>query len=111
MPTFTPTPIPQCDEFYVSKNLFVPSQGAVSMYVAYCSYPGPYSLKVYNTAGEFIRDLSADYHDPTYLNNPIMHPYFWNGTNYGNNPCASGIYILYLVEPFDRKIKSLVLVR
>jgi hypothetical protein len=25
--------------------------------------------------------------------------------------CASGVYILYLIEPYDRKMKKIVLIR
>ena len=117
IPSPTPTSVSQCDTFYVSQNLFVPSKGPVSIYVDYCNFPGPYSLKVYNTAGEFIRDLSQDSTPPmnppppTYLTSQLPpQTYHWDGTNYGNNLCSSGVYILYLVEPLDRKIKRIILV-
>jgi hypothetical protein len=80
--------------------------------VACCSYPGPYSLKVYNTAGEFIRDLSKDAGNPTYLTG-LLPPqaYPWDGTNFANNPCASGVYVFELEEPIGRKVRKIVLVR
>ncbi len=109
----TPTLVPQ-DIFYVNQNVFVPSPSApLSIYVGYNYYPGSYSLKIYNTAGEFIRDLGKDANPPSpnYLKGPIMQPYYWDGTNYANNKCASGVYILYLIEPFDRKIKKVLLVQ
>jgi len=110
--TFTPTPTvpPVNDVFYINQNLFQPSSGPLSMFVGYNQYPGRYSLKIYNTAGEFIRDLSKDYGDPDNLIQPVQHPYFWDGKNSGGNDCASGIYIFYLIEPFDRKIKKVLLV-
>jgi hypothetical protein len=35
----------------------------------------------------------------------------WNGTNKYGNPCASGVYIFSLREPFDHKIKRILLIR
>lgn len=104
--TFTPTP-PSVDIFQVSQNLLRPSQGSVSIYVSYNSYPGPYSLKIYNSAGEFIATLDKG---PT-LNSPINETYTWDGKNRFGAPCASGVYIFYLIEPFDRKVKRILLVR
>ncbi len=110
-PTVTLTPtatIPYEDNFYVSQNVFRPAQGPLSIFVGYSQFPGPYSLKIYNTAGEFIKALVPN----QTANQPITYagpP--WNGTNYANNPCASGIYLIYLVEPLDHKMKKVLLVR
>ena len=109
-PTNTATPtatLPFFDTFYVSKNVFDPStNGSVSIYVGYSSYPGEYSLTIYNTAGEAITQL-----DPTHnLTNFVMKSYFWDGKNKNGGPCASGVYLLYLVEPYDRKLKRLILI-
>jgi len=79
---------------------------SVSIYVAYSKVPGEYSLRIYNSAGEHILNL-----DTKYLNSTITQSYLWDGTNKYGDPCASGVYILYLIEPFDRKIKRLLLVR
>jgi hypothetical protein len=95
----------------VDHNSFNPSQGPVSIEVQYTVFPGNYSLKVYNTAGEFIRDLSKDGNDPPTLSAPISQWYPWYGTNYKNDKCASGVYIFYLTEPYQKKIKKVVLVR
>jgi hypothetical protein len=110
-PTNSPTPtatLPTFDEFYVNKNVFnPPTDGSVSIYVGYSSYPGPYSLCVYNSAGEAITQL-----DPTQtITNVVMKSYFWDGKNRYGQPCASGVYLLYLVEPFDKKLKRLILLR
>jgi hypothetical protein len=116
-PTITPTPtdtatptatLPTFDEFYVNKNVFnPPTDGSVSIYVGYSSYPGPYSLSVYNTAGEAITQL-----DPSQtITNVVMKSYFWDGKNKYGQPCSSGVYLLYLVEPFDKKLKRLILLR
>jgi hypothetical protein len=90
----------------VNKNFFNPAQGAVSIEVDYSQYPGPYSLMIYNTAGEHIRTL-----DSKQLSSPVSQWYYWDGTNKYNAHCASGEYILYLIEPFGRKIKRVILVR
>lgn len=106
--TFTPTPPPaQADIFFISQNLMNPALGPVSIYVAYTLYPGEYSLKVYNSAGEFIKDIA-----PTQqLNAPVFKSYTWDGTNRYGNPCASGVYLIYLVEPTEKKFRRILLAR
>lgn len=109
-PTFTPTPTPTpytVDIFTADKNIFVPSQDKfVTLNVQYSQVPGPYSLRIYNTAGEHIKDLDSMY--STVL---INKTYQWDGTNKFGEPCASGLYIIYLLEPFNRKVKKLILIR
>lgn len=100
-PTVTPTPV-YADVFYVSKNLFV-SSDSVSIFVDYTKIPGDYGLYIYNSAGEHIKTL-----DSQHLTAPISQSYHWDGTNKNGNTCASGVYILYLIEPFDRKIKKVL---
>ncbi len=105
-PTVTYTPVP-VDVFYADKNMFSPtSDKAVSITVAYNQYPGEYSLRIYNTAGEHIKTLDAKR-----LNAPVNQTYTWDGTNKNGDACASGVYIFYLIEPFNRKIKRILLVR
>ena len=105
--TCTPTPSPVfINIFYVSQNLFNPASGAVSLFVEYNHYPGEYSLRVFNSAGELIKNL-----DSHYMNGPVDQPYRWDGTNNAGDKCASGVYILYLIEPFDRSLKRILLVR
>jgi flagellar hook assembly protein FlgD len=95
------------DVFNVNLNVFnTTTQGSVSIYVGYSQAGTPYSLKVYNSAGEFIMDLSQKD-----TSTPIFTSYLWNGRNFRGDACASGIYILYLVEPYDRKLKRLILIR
>lgn len=105
-PTITPTPMPQEDSFYVDQNAFHADQRPVSIYVGYTKFPGNYSLWVYNTAGEHIKTL-----DNQYQTAPIHKSYLWDGTNKYGEKCASGVYILYLVEPFDTKSKRVILLR
>ncbi len=105
-PTETYTPIPYFDEFYVGKNVFIPSQGSVSIFVANSAYPGPYSLKIYNSAGEHIKTL-----DDRHLDYSYIQSYSWDGTNKNNDKCASGIYIFKLTEPYGSKLKRIILIR
>ena len=92
----------------MDKNLYRPaSDSPVSIYIDYTAYPGEFGLWIYNTAGEHIQTLVP----PVNLAGPINKSYFWDGTNKRGDACASGVYILYLVEPFDRKLKKILLVR
>ena len=109
---FTPTPTPtstpalSCDTFYVSKNILVSGQGAVTLQVDSCQYPGPFSLKIYNSAGEHIKTL-----DDRRLFAPLRQTYSWDGTNKNGSFCASGVYVLFLVEPAGTKTKRIIWVR
>jgi hypothetical protein len=94
------------DVFYVSKNMFNPSAGPVSIHVEYNKFPGDYEFWIYNTAGEHIRTL-----DSTYLTAPYTADYTWDGRNKYGDVCASGTYIFYLVEPRDVKHRRILLVR
>ena len=105
--TCTPTPTPPtADIFEIFENILRPSQGPVTIFVDYTNFPGPYSLRVYNSAGEHIRTL-----DDHYLNAPVSQYYSWDGTNKYGDACANGVYILYLVEPYGAKLKRVLLVR
>ncbi len=103
-PTITPTPV-YADVFYVSKNAFGPAN-PVSILVDYTTYPGQYDLWIYNTAGEHIKTL-----DSRTLSEPVSQWYSWDGKNEYGDPCASGVYIIYLVEPFSQKMRRVVLIR
>jgi hypothetical protein len=74
--------------------------------VGYSLFPGPYSLAVFNTAGEMVRIL-----DRRDLTGPVNESYDWDGKNEKGEPCASGVYLLQLVEPQSRKTKKVLLVR
>ena len=106
-PTQTPTPIPDIDTFYVAQNVYnATNDNPVSIFVQYTKFPGNYNLWIYNSAGEHVRTLDSEV-----LGGPISQAYHWDGKNkYGAN-CASGVYILYLVEPYSQKSKRLVLIR
>ncbi len=104
--TCTPTPTPYtADIFYVSKNAFSPSN-PVSIYVNYTVYPGQYALRIYNSAGEHIKTL-----DDRPLSGPVSQWYSWDGKNKYGDTCASGVYILYLMEPLGEHTARILLVR
>jgi hypothetical protein len=108
-PTITPTPtatLPDTDIFYVSKNAFDPSTGPVSITVIYTKFPGNYSLRIYNSAGEHIRTL-----DSQTVGKTINQSYSWDGTNKYGDKCASGVYIIYLLEPYSVKTKRILIIR
>jgi hypothetical protein len=112
-PTITPTPPPALpDVFYIDHNVFSPANGSLIVQVDCAVFPGNYSLKIYNTAGEFIQDLSKAANNPPYLNTQLPpQTYYWDGTNYAGNKCASGVYFFHLVEPTGDKTKRVILVR
>jgi hypothetical protein len=109
-PTITPTPtatLPTADVFYVSANAYNPTKdNPVSICVEYSQFPGEYDLWIYNTAGEHIKTL-----DHQELSAPISQSYTWDGTNKYNDKCASGVYLFYLIEPFETKMKRIALIR
>jgi hypothetical protein len=63
-------------------------------------------LRLYNSAGEHIKTL-----DERMLNGSFQASYSWDGTNKYGDSCASGVYIFYLVEPFHKRLKRVLLVR
>ena len=106
-PTFTPTATPYtADIFNVTQNILKPSGPPVSIFVNYTSYPGEYGLRIYNSAGENIKTL-----DDQQLTAPVSQWYSWDGKNKYGDPCASGVYIFYLIEPYSVKSKKILLVR
>ncbi len=107
-PTFTWTPWENCDTFNVSKNIFNPNSESVSFYVHYCQFPGEYSLKVYNTAGELVRTIV----ETKIVENVIDEsPQAWDGKNNHQELCADGVYIFCLTEPYDRKFRKVILLK
>ena len=95
------------DIFYVDKNLFEPSTDKkLNILVDYNQFPGVFNLRIYNTAGEYIKSL-----DTKNLTGPINKAYTWDGTNWKGDNCASGVYFFHLMEPYSRKVKRILLVR
>jgi flagellar hook assembly protein FlgD len=77
----------------------------VSITVSINEYPGSYALKVYNSAGEHIKTIDEDQ-----LSSPLSRTYPWDGTNKYGDKCATGVYVIYLIEPLKRKLARVILV-
>jgi hypothetical protein len=106
--TQTPTPTPPIvDVFNIDRNVYHPSQGSVSITLGTHDSGGALTLDVYNTAGEHIINLLNTILVKSFPTTIIP----WNGRNKFGDLCASGVYIFCLTEPFDRKLKKVVLVR
>lgn len=107
-PTSTPTitPTPGTNIFDVSLNLLKEGGQPVSIHTGNRAYPGAYSLRVYDSAGEVIRVL-----DNRNLTIATDFQYTWDGTNNHNVPVASGVYLIYLRRPTDEAIKRILVVR
>jgi len=113
--TPVPTPTPYGgDLFYISKNAFNPANEPVSIHVIFQPSTVLVNrnvpvLKIYNSAGEYITKLSP-LTDST--GQPVWDSWYnWNGTNYNNQKVSSGIYIIYLIEPFAAKEAKILLLR
>jgi len=48
--------------------------------------------------------------DEKSLTQPFAYAYAWDGTNDQHEMCSSGVYIIYLIEPFQRRIAKVMLV-
>jgi hypothetical protein len=102
-PTFTPT---AQDGFFISKNVFIPSQGDLLIHVSISDAPGKYGMYIFNSAGEHIRTIEEFPLDGTYTTTKS-----WDGKNKYGAPCASGIYIVYVTEPMKTLRGRVVLIR
>ena len=102
--TWTQTPTPAPETFFIDRNLFQPPD-EVSIRVAVQSYPGNFSLRIYNTAGEMVRLL-----DERPLSAPFADVFTWDGRNDNHEMCASGVYIIYLVEPLNRRLARVMFI-
>ena len=107
-PSFTPTPTETMvdEQFIVYKNVIRGGTDKVSIYVSTNQYPGPYTLRIYNSAGEHIKTL-----DEGNLGEPYARTFTWDGTNTYNRPCASGVYIIYWAKPLGTRTARILLVR
>ena len=95
--TFTATPIPP-EGWYISRNVINGSQESVSIHVWVANYPGDVNVRVFNTAGEFIKNLLTKS-----ITSPLDTFCSWDGTNTKGDRCASGVYILYMEEPLNTR--------
>jgi hypothetical protein len=103
-PTITDTPDPG-SRFFVSKNILDPGSGPVSIYAS-SPTAGPCSVRIFNSAGEFIKDLG----EGTPPTGPL-HSFSWNGTNSNQQPCASGLYVIYCLRPGATNEAKILLLR
>jgi flagellar hook assembly protein FlgD len=71
-----------------------------------CPLSGRLSLRVYNSAGEWIETL-----EDRELTSSWDHWYQWNGTNHNHEWVASGIYLLRLASPTGVSIAKVVVIR
>jgi len=111
-PTYTPsctptiTPTPGKNIFDVSLNILKEGGQPVTIHTGNRAYPGAYSLRIYNSAGELIRIL-----DDQNLTIATDFYYTWDGTNTHNESVASGVYLIYLRRPTDKAVKRILVVR
>jgi hypothetical protein len=103
--TCTPTPTPE-DAFFVSKNIFNANSESVSIFVSF-PQTGSYTLKIYNSAGEHIKTLD----NQAKVSGGLVTSYLWDGKNKYGQDCASGMYIIYYAEPFNRRLARVLLIR
>jgi len=89
----------------VGKNVFNTSYETLPINVTVRDAPGNYGLYIFNSAGEHIKTL-----DEKTLTGPYANSYNWDGTNKYGAHCASGIYIIYLVEPLKTVKARVVLI-
>jgi flagellar hook assembly protein FlgD len=95
------------DSVSISKNLFRPAQETLAVSVTFACYPGQYDVKIYNSAGEFVRTL-----DSQYIRGPFSSSFPpWDGTNASGENVASGVYLFSITEPFKRRVAKVLLVR
>jgi len=108
-PTITLTPtatLPIVDVFDVSENILSPhSSNPVTITVGCSQFPGNYNLLIYNSAGEHVKTL-----DSATLSQPVSQTYTWDGKNKYGDKCASGVYVIYLIEPYSRKSKRILVI-
>jgi hypothetical protein len=74
--------------------------------VATSKYPGRYRLAVYNAAGESVKVL-----EEKDLVGPYQNSYLWYGINQYGEKCASGMYVIYLTEPYGIRLARVLLIR
>jgi flagellar hook assembly protein FlgD len=68
---------------------------------------GPYTLKIYNSAGELVKILRDEH--PAYA--PSDDFVEWDGTNKDGQPVSSGVYVLHFMSQFETRTAKLLIVR
>ncbi len=106
VPTWTYTATPSADIFTVCKNVINTGIGEKACITIGTQFPGQTSLKIYNSAGEHIKTLFDQD-----LNWPLPKTtYMWDGTNKFGDKVASGIYVIYFIEFYQRHVARLVVI-
>jgi large repetitive protein len=105
-PTQTPTPLPDCSDFQVLQNVFHPDQGPLDL-VAQAGCLDGASMKVYNSAGEFIKSLTLP--SPLPPAGPVTLT--WDGTNQAGDACASGVYLFEYMTSLHAKLRRVILIK
>jgi hypothetical protein len=106
--TATPTAFPPCNStFYVSRNMYFPATDLPQLFVR-CDlcFQGPYSVKVYNSAGEKVKTLRDNSNQPA---GPDQVP--WDGKNDAQVGVASGVYIIVMIDTFTYHEARVVVIR
>ncbi len=103
-PTNTATATVGLDHFLVSKNIFTHSS-PVSISVSLNAYFSNFSIKIYNSAGEHIKTIVEKN-----LTSPIVAVYSWDGTNKSGSRCATGVYVIYIIGAYERKIAKVIFI-
>jgi hypothetical protein len=112
-PTNTPVPTataqPPCNSsFYVSRNQYSPTTDQPQLFVRdYICFEGPYSVKIYNSAGEWVRTL-VDISDQA---GGVFVQKNWDGKNDAQAYVADGVYIIVMVDSLSRHMAKVVVVR
>jgi hypothetical protein len=106
--TLTPTntPLPP-DGFFVSRNVYRPDVDQPPVFVRVrLSTPGYCSIKIYNSGGEFVREL---------WDNPVQDGLYrelsWDGKNMHGEKVASGVYIIYYTNRYQTRAARLLILR
>jgi flagellar hook assembly protein FlgD len=94
--------------FTVSKNLFNTIKDTNVTLVFESSYNGTADLKLYNSAGEMVRNLDSQILNPTTAN--AAQTVIWDGKNKAGALVASGIYFFQLRLNFGAFSKRLMVI-
>ena len=109
-PTLTPTaslsPTPPAS-FYVSRNVYWPERDVPPVYIqVHLALPGPYTLKVYNSAGELVRTLRNEW--VAAVRDDKVE---WNARNEADEPVSSGVYVIYFISRYETRTAKLLILR
>jgi len=90
----------------VSGNVFEPEKGLPFRIFYSVQDPGRYSLKIYNSAGELVRELvnlESRY--------PVEDTIPWDGRNMNGERVASGVYLVYFESKWYTRIAKILVIR